>query len=146
MRILVETLDRRHGRGWPLHCHRSHHTMNAMGHGIPNPIGADPAMLEEEIRKVLPGHMAMGRKGMVEHQQHARHMPGPRNTLPMMTDEGPFGPMEMGGMCTVVKVRDDLTGAAAPGCTGARGTVAAPTDATSRSAHVARSYGHQHHE
>jgi hypothetical protein len=26
----------------------------------------------------------------------------------MMTGEGPFGPIEMGGMFTVVKVRDDL--------------------------------------
>jgi hypothetical protein len=36
------------------------------------------------------------------------HMPLPENTLPMMTGEGPFGPVEMGGMFTVVKIREDL--------------------------------------
>jgi hypothetical protein len=35
-------------------------------------------------------------------------MPLPRNTLPMMTGSGPYGPMEMGGMFSVVKVRDDV--------------------------------------
>ena len=34
-------------------------------------------------------------------------MPLPENTLPMMTGEGPFGGVEMGGMFTVVKVRKD---------------------------------------
>ena len=32
----------------------------------------------------------------------------PDNTLPMMTGFGPFGPIEMGGMFTVVKVREGL--------------------------------------
>jgi hypothetical protein len=35
-------------------------------------------------------------------------MPLPDNTLPMMTGRGPFGPVEMGGMFSVVKVRDDV--------------------------------------
>lgn len=34
-------------------------------------------------------------------------MPLPDNTLPMMTGEGPFGGVEMGGMFTIVKVRKD---------------------------------------
>jgi hypothetical protein len=34
-------------------------------------------------------------------------MAGPANTLPMMAGQGQFGPIEMGGMFTVVKVRDD---------------------------------------
>ena len=34
--------------------------------------------------------------------------PLPRNTLPMMMGQGPFGLLEMGGMFTTVKVRDDL--------------------------------------
>jgi hypothetical protein len=33
---------------------------------------------------------------------------GPANTYPMMAGTGPFGPIEMGGMFTVVKVRNDL--------------------------------------
>jgi hypothetical protein len=32
----------------------------------------------------------------------------PENTLPMMTGFGQFGPMEMGGMFSVVKVRQGL--------------------------------------
>jgi len=35
-------------------------------------------------------------------------MPLPENTLPMMTGKGPFGPIEMGGMFTVIKVREGL--------------------------------------
>jgi hypothetical protein len=35
-------------------------------------------------------------------------MTGPKNTLPMMMGKGPFGNIEMGGMFTVVKVRDQL--------------------------------------
>jgi hypothetical protein len=35
-------------------------------------------------------------------------MPLPDNTLPMMTGKGPFGPVGMGGMFSVVKVRDDV--------------------------------------
>jgi len=36
-------------------------------------------------------------------------MSGPDNTLPMMTGDGQFGPIEMGGMFTTVKVREGLS-------------------------------------
>ena len=93
---------------WAFHCHKSHHTMNAMGHDLPNMLGVNQEGLEGKIRSLLPGYMAMGEKGMAEHQDHAGHMKGPENTLPMMTGKGPFGNIEMGGMFTVVKVRDDV--------------------------------------
>jgi hypothetical protein len=35
-------------------------------------------------------------------------MPMPNNTLPMMTGFGQFGPIEMGGMFTVMKIREEL--------------------------------------
>jgi len=35
-------------------------------------------------------------------------MPLPENTLAMMSGSGPFGALEMGGMFTVIKVRDGL--------------------------------------
>lgn len=95
---------------WAFHCHMAHHTMNAMGHDIPNPTGVDQTVIQQEIRSILPGYMAMGRFGMAEHQEHTSggmHA-GPENTLPMMTGTGPFGNIEMGGMFTVVKIRDDL--------------------------------------
>ncbi|MDX1706954.1 MAG: copper oxidase [Desulfobacterales bacterium] len=94
---------------WAFHCHKSHHTMNAMGHDIPNTLGANQRGLEEKIRKMIPGYMAMGESGMAEHAEHVDHMPGPKNTLPMMMGKGPFGNIEMGGMFTVVKVRDHLS-------------------------------------
>ncbi len=95
---------------WALHCHKSHHTMNAMGHGIANPLGVDQRGVEQDIRALLPGYMAMGENGMGEHQDHTDlgHMQGPENTLPMMMGKGPFGNLEMGGMFTVLKVRDEL--------------------------------------
>jgi len=94
---------------WAFHCHMSHHTMNAMGHDVPNPIGVDQSGVEDRIRKMLPGYVGMGRAGMAEHSEHiAMGLAGPPNTLPMMLGEGPFGPLEMGGMFTVIKVRDGI--------------------------------------
>lgn len=96
---------------WALHCHFSHHTMNAMGHEIPNTLGVDQTGIADEIKKVVPGYMAMGQSGMAEHQRHLAmgHMQGPNNTLPMSSGSGPHGDIEMGGMFTMVKVRDDLS-------------------------------------
>lgn len=95
---------------WPLHCHMSHHTMNAMGHELPNTLGVDQRTLARRIAALVPGYMPMGQHGMSDHQQHidAGHMQGPHNTLPMMGGQGLFGPMEMGGMFTLIKVRDQL--------------------------------------
>ena len=83
--------------------------MNAMGHDIPNVIGVDQGELESKIRELLPGYMAMGQDGMHEHALHADHHEGPPNTLPMMGGDGPFGTVAMGGMFTILKVRDNLT-------------------------------------
>ena len=95
---------------WAFHCHMSHHTMGPMGHQLPNAIGVDQSGVEQEIQRLLPGYMAMGQHGMSEHQEHtdSGHMKGPENTLAMMAGKGPFGNIEMGGMFTVVKVRDDI--------------------------------------
>ncbi|MGR9090291.1 MAG: multicopper oxidase family protein [Gammaproteobacteria bacterium] len=95
---------------WIFHCHMAHHTMNAMGHNVPNPVGVEQESLSDQIRDLLPGYMAMGTDGMAEHQTHTDmgHNPGPENTLPMMMGKGPYGNLEMGGMFTVIKVRDDL--------------------------------------
>jgi FtsP/CotA-like multicopper oxidase with cupredoxin domain len=95
---------------WVFHCHKSHHTMNAMGHGVPNPVRVKQQHLAQEMRELLPGFMPMGERGMSEHQTHVEmgHMPGPENTLPMMMGKGPFGNIEMGGMFTTIKVRDRL--------------------------------------
>jgi hypothetical protein len=91
---------------WALHCHKSHHTMNAMGHEVKTFIGVQTKDLVKSIRKQVPDYMAMGNAGMADMGE--MEMPMPDNTLPMMTGFGQFGPMEMGGMFTVVKVREGL--------------------------------------
>lgn len=91
---------------WALHCHKSHHTMNAMGHEVRNFIGVSKKDLASTIRKLVPDYMPMGSAGMAEMGE--MEMPMPDNTLPMMTGFGQFGPLEMGGMFTVVKVREGL--------------------------------------
>lgn len=96
---------------WALHCHKSHHTMNNMGHDMANMIGVDQSKVEARVRKLLPGYMSMGTHGM----GHMHAMSRPANTLPMMAGSGPQGPIEMGGMFTVLKVRDTLSGDADPG-------------------------------
>ena len=92
---------------WAIHCHKSHHTMNAMGHNVKTFIGAEQRDLVRAIKKVAsPDFMAMGSAGMAEMGE--MEMPMPDNTLPMMTGFGQFGPLEMGGMFSVVKVREGL--------------------------------------
>jgi FtsP/CotA-like multicopper oxidase with cupredoxin domain len=90
---------------WAIHCHKSHHVMNAMGHDVPTMIGVEQSDVAERISQLVPDYMAMGSAGMAE--MGSMEMPLPDNTLPMMTGQGPFGPLEMGGMFSVVKVRDD---------------------------------------
>ncbi len=88
---------------WALHCHKSHHTMNAMGHNVPTMIGVDHRGLAAKINKLVPDYMVMGERGMADMAE--MEMPLPDNTIPMMTGQGPFGGVEMGGMFSVLKVR-----------------------------------------
>jgi manganese oxidase len=90
---------------WAFHCHKSHHTMNAMGHDMRNLIGAPRKDVARAVARLAPDSMAMGSTGMA---MGSMEMPAPDNTLPMMTGEGQFGSIEMGGMFSVVKVREDL--------------------------------------
>lgn len=90
---------------WAFHCHKSHHTMNAMGHDVPTMIGVDHSDMTRKIGKLIPDYMVMGERGMADMAE--MEMPLPDNTEQMMTGEGPFGSVEMGGMFSVVKVRKD---------------------------------------
>lgn len=87
---------------WAFHCHKSHHTMGPMGHQVPTMTGVDPQVLAQATQ-LIPGAMAMQNADMA-----TMTMPLPPNTLPMMTGSGPFGPVGMGGMFTVLKVREGL--------------------------------------
>ena len=91
---------------WAIHCHKSHHTMNAMGHNVKTFIGVQQRDLAKSIGKIVGDYHAMGSRGMAEMGEMEMAMPD--NTLPMMTGFSQFGPMEMGGMFSVVKVREGL--------------------------------------
>jgi FtsP/CotA-like multicopper oxidase with cupredoxin domain len=92
---------------WAFHCHKSHHTMNAMGHGVPTTIGVEERDLANQIAALVPNYMNMaGDGGAMADMSMA--MPLPENTLPMTGGEGPYGSIDMGGMFTVMKIRADL--------------------------------------
>jgi len=91
---------------WPLHCHMTHHVMNQMGHDIPNMIGVKPGDLDQRVRPLLPGYMTMGESGMGEMGEMG--MPVPKNSIPMLGGPGPFGNIGMGGMFTLLKVREKV--------------------------------------
>lgn len=98
---------------WAFHCHKNHHTMNAMAHDIPNMIGVNQKDVTAKMRKFVSGYMPMGTNGMGEMGEMQMQLP--KNTLPMMTGDGQFGPIEMGGMFTILKVRDGITSYEDPG-------------------------------
>ncbi|MGH7941524.1 MAG: multicopper oxidase domain-containing protein, partial [Limisphaerales bacterium] len=89
---------------WAMHCHMSHHVMNQMGHQSGNVIGMDTKGLGKEMNKLVPGFMPMGANGMGDMAEMG--MPNPPNSIPMVGGEGQFGYITMGGMFTIVKVRD----------------------------------------
>ncbi len=111
---------------WAFHCHMTHHAMNQMGHAYPPLIGTDTAGLDSKMRRVVPGYMSMGHTGMGDMYMTDQ----PDNSISMKPGAGPFGPIEMGGMFTILKVRDQLTEAsAAAWYTHPAGTVAGEASA-----------------
>jgi FtsP/CotA-like multicopper oxidase with cupredoxin domain len=98
---------------WAFHCHMTHHVMNQMGHGFPNMIGVDKSGLDKKVRRLLPGYMTMGETGMADMGEMG--MPVPKNSIPMVGGQGPFDYITMGGMFTVLKVRDGIQNYEDPG-------------------------------
>ncbi|CAN5853263.1 copper oxidase [soil metagenome] len=124
---------------WAMHCHMTHHVMNQMGHDAPNMVGVDSTGLDEKIRKVLPNYMTMGQDGMAGMTEMGMEMPP--NSIPMVGGMGPGGEITMGGMFTILKVRESLADPHAdPGWYAPpAGTLALPaTDEALRAAGVAR--------
>jgi FtsP/CotA-like multicopper oxidase with cupredoxin domain len=112
---------------WALHCHMTHHVMTQMGHGLPVTLGANTQRLDKSVRALVPGYMTMGQRGMGN--MGDMRMPVPNNSLPMRGGPGPFGNIDMGGMFTVLKVREDADAADAGGFYAhPAGTVAGPAD------------------
>lgn len=95
---------------WAMHCHMTHHVMNQMGDQFPNMIGVKPGALDARIRRLLPDYMTMGNDGMAEHGIHIEHghLKTPQNSIPMRGGQGPFDYITMGGLLTVLKVRERL--------------------------------------
>jgi hypothetical protein len=89
---------------WAVHCHMTHHTMTQMGHGLPLMLGANTHALDHSVRAIVPHFMSMGQKGMGD--MGKMQMAVPPNSLPMRGGPGPFGSIDMGGMFTVLKVRE----------------------------------------
>jgi hypothetical protein len=114
---------------WAMHCHMTHHVMSQMGHGLPNLVGASMDKVDHRMSRILPAYMTMGTTGgggMGEME-----MPIPPNSLPMKGGMGPFSYIDMGGMFTVLKVRDDVAHADKDGWyVHPPGTVPGPADAS----------------
>lgn len=110
---------------WAFHCHKSHHTMNQMRHDLPNLTGIHKSDIDKKIERFFPSFMGlMGINGMGEmYEMYGegmphKHMVGQRNlpeNLAPIGSPGPFGVIEMGGMFTILKVREGLTNYADPG-------------------------------
>jgi FtsP/CotA-like multicopper oxidase with cupredoxin domain len=98
---------------WAMHCHMTHHVMNQMGHRIPNLIGVDPGDLDRRGAHVVPGYMTMGQHGMGDMGRMKMKVSG--NSIPMVGAEGPHDYITMGGMFTLLKVRDQIEGDGDPG-------------------------------
>jgi hypothetical protein len=98
---------------WAMHCHMTHHVMNQMGHGSPNMLGVNPGKLDEQVRPLLPGYMTMGQTGMGDMGDMGMQVPP--NSIPMAGGQGKHDYITMGGMFTVLKVRDRLTSYEDPG-------------------------------
>ena len=71
------------------HCHMAHHTMNAMGHDLANPVGVEVSTRgARQPYENSPRLSANGRSGMAEHAMHvAMSSRRTRNTLPMMVGQ-----------------------------------------------------------
>lgn len=89
-----------------MHCHMLHHVMTQMGHQFGNMIGVDGSGLGKKVGKLVPGFMFMGDTGMGDMGEMG--MGVPNNSLPMVGGPGQYDYITMGGMFTVVKVRDTL--------------------------------------
>ena len=91
---------------WAMHCHMTHHVMNQMGHRLPNMIGVDTRGVDAKVRSLLPEYMTMGQAGMGGMSDMG--MPNPPNSIPMVGGTGPYDEITMGGMFTILKVRESL--------------------------------------
>src|SRR5205085_12223987 len=67
---------------------------------------ADTSKLDRKMDSLMGGYMTMGAVGMGGHGEHG--MAVPRNSVPMKGAPGKHGYIDMGGMFTLLKVREKL--------------------------------------
>jgi FtsP/CotA-like multicopper oxidase with cupredoxin domain len=114
---------------WAMHCHMTHHVMTQMGHDVPNLTGVDPSRFDRRLAEVLPDFPHLPGYASVP-PPDIDQAPLPKNSQPMVGGAAGFGYVTMGGMVTVLKVRDQLDSYADPGWyRHPEGTVAGPADA-----------------
>ena len=87
--------------------------MNQMGHQFPNMIGVKPGSIDRSVQAVLPDYMTMGQDGMGDMAEMGMRVP--ENSIPMVGGPGKHDYITMGGMFTVLKVRDGIASYEDPG-------------------------------
>jgi FtsP/CotA-like multicopper oxidase with cupredoxin domain len=97
---------------WAMHCHMTHHVMTQMGHELPNLVGVDPGAFDERLAANVPAFAAMGAEA---ERPDGSDPTLPKNSAPMLGGVGGHGYVTMGGMVTVLKVRDGIADYADPG-------------------------------
>jgi manganese oxidase len=117
-----------HAGDWALHCHMTHHTMNQMGHDVPNLVGLDPNAFDRAVRELVADGLPQNPAPSGGHEgAHGMGGEMPKNSIAMLGGTGPFGSIPMGGMFTVLKVRETLSSYEDPGWYAhPEGTVASP--------------------
>jgi manganese oxidase len=120
---------------WAFHCDMTQHTVNQMGYGGPNMVGVDNDRLRRAVRPLIPSFKPMGIGDLDEiggtqtetgntangplctdsKNNRAKQMVMPENSISMLGCNGPYGTIDMGGMFTILKVRENLTSYADPG-------------------------------
>lgn len=108
---------------WAFHCHKTHHTMNQMQHNIGNFVGIRQGDIQNQIKEFYPNFIGiMNVNGMGEmfemygsKRMEMEHRPSVPSNLSPIGNPGPFGVIELGGMFTILKVREGLTSYVDPG-------------------------------
>lgn len=140
---------------WAFHCHKSHHTMNQMQHDLPNLIGINKEDIEKRIKHFFPEFIGLmninGMGDMFDMYGSSKMDMGEKMSLPAnlspIGNPGPFGVIEIGGMFTVLKVREGLTSYVDPGWyKHPKGTVAEPTKENQNKHEPQQSDSHMQYE
>ena len=74
---------------WAVHCHKVHHTMNQMGHGLPIMTGVDQSGVDQKLQRARPRLHADGRDGHGRHDGHGQAAQQPAHGRRRRARSGP---------------------------------------------------------